>query len=239
MARKGKVKRELAAEKVIERPVRFRRYDYLFLIVCEDQKTEPSYFETFKARIPEETVYLRTVGVGRDPKGVVERAIEERDNLAAESKKEVDYIWAVFDKDDADKYVDRVARFEEAFEIASQEQIELAYSNEVFELWLLLYLIDIDGETPIPRNEIYEQLQYNIRAFPQYDTFTYNHHKYDSRTVEIILEIGDLETAIQRAEALFEKQKKLKPIDANPSTRVHVLVQNLLELIEYFSYSPD
>jgi hypothetical protein len=43
MARKGKLKSAPRDEQ--ERPIRIRRYQYLLLIVCEDQKTEKLYFE--------------------------------------------------------------------------------------------------------------------------------------------------------------------------------------------------
>ena len=96
MAKKGKVSKFQEQESE-ERPVRFRRYQYLFLIVCEDENTEPLYFKNFKAQIPNETIYLRPVGTGRDAKGVVEQALKERDKLAIEAKREVDVVWAVFD----------------------------------------------------------------------------------------------------------------------------------------------
>ena len=47
MAKKGNIKK-FATKETAERPVRFRRYKYLFLIVCEDEKTEPNYFEKYK-----------------------------------------------------------------------------------------------------------------------------------------------------------------------------------------------
>lgn len=237
MARKGNIKRLLTKE-TIERPPRLRRYKYLFLIVCEDEKTEPSYFETFKTQIPEETIFLETVGKGKDPKGVVEASIDERNNLSIRAKREVDEVWVVFDKDDADSNATRIKRFEDAFEIAEKEEIEVAYSNEVFELWLLLYLIDVDSKKPLLRNEIYQLLQDNIRKAPKYSKQVYDHGVYNPKIVEIILEIGDLESAIHRAEVLLQNQKGRKPIEANPSTRVHLLVNTLLELIKYFSFVP-
>lgn len=45
MARKGKLKDSPENEQ--RRPIRIKRYGYLFLIVCEDQKTEKVYFEGF------------------------------------------------------------------------------------------------------------------------------------------------------------------------------------------------
>jgi hypothetical protein len=235
MAKKGKLKKFQAVEKE-ERPIRFRRYQYLFLIVCEDENTEPTYFENFKIKIPEESIYLRPVGTGKDPKGVVEEAVKEKAKLSIEAKKEVDVVWAVFDKDDADFNQTRINRFNEAFEIAEKNKIEVAYSNEVFEVWLLLHLTDIDEKIAIPRKEIYQLLQEKIRLNDKYSTFEYEHG--NANILPIINEIGNQDLAIERAKLLLEKQHDKKPIEANPSTKIHILVQDLLTWIEYYSYKP-
>ena len=60
MAKKGKLN-EFQEKELEERPIRFKRYQYLFLIVCEDENTEPAYFEHFKNKIPEETIFLKPV----------------------------------------------------------------------------------------------------------------------------------------------------------------------------------
>lgn len=73
MARRGKLKKQKTKEETL-RPVRFRRYDHFFLIVCEDEKTEPYYFDTFAHEFPQETVFIRTIGTGKKPKGIVEQA---------------------------------------------------------------------------------------------------------------------------------------------------------------------
>jgi RloB-like protein len=236
MAKKGKVNKFQDRESD-ERPVRFRRYQYLFLIVCEDENTEPLYFTNFKEQIPEETIYLRPVGTGRDAKGVVEQAIKERDKLAIEARKEVDVVWAVFDKDDADENATKIQRFNDAFDIAENNKIKAAYSNEVFELWLLLHLIDVDSTVALPRKTIYDLLQMHIRQNEKYSTFQYKHGNGDILT--IIQEIGNQQEAIHRADILLHAHKGKKPIQANPSTKVHILVKELLEWIAYFSYKPD
>jgi hypothetical protein len=236
MAKKGKVKKFQDQESE-ERPVRFRRYQYLFLIVCEDENTEPLYFKNFKEQIPNETIYLRPVGTGRDAKGVVEEAIKEKHKLAIEAKKEVDVVWAVFDKDDADENATKIQRFTDAFDIAEKHNIKAAYSNEVFELWLLLHLTDVDSAVALPRKTIYELLQVHIQQNENYSTFQYKHGNGDLLT--IIQEIGNQQKAIDRAENLLHTHKGKKPIQANPSTKVHLLVKELLEWIAYFSYRPD
>jgi hypothetical protein len=76
------------------------------LIVCEDENTERVYFEQFHKLfndlLPSETVYIRAVGTGRNSLGVVN--IIERNLLATEAGKKVDEVWAVFHKDDLEKW---------------------------------------------------------------------------------------------------------------------------------------
>jgi hypothetical protein len=236
MARRGTLK-NAESQQQERRPVRWRRYPHLFLIVCEDGNTEPSYFETFQKDIPKETIFLRTVGTGRSSIGVVEQAILERQNLAEEANKLVDEVWVVYDKDDAEKVPANAIRFTEAFKLAHYEKMQTAYSNEVFELWLLLHLRDVNAANAIPRAVIYSDLEAAIRAFTTHQNFVYEHGKLD--VVHAILELGDEAKAIHRAERLMTAQKGKQPIDANPSTMVHELVKRLRELIAWYSYSPS
>jgi RloB-like protein len=237
MAIKGKVEKRKSQESD-ERPIRIRRYQYLFLIVCEDEKTEPLYFEKFRTQFPDKTLYLETVGTGKDPLGVVRRAISEKNNLATLVSREVDEVWVIFDKDDADENETKIGKFNDAFKEAKKAKLEIAYSNEVFELWLLLHLRDIEANRPLPRNEIYELLKLQIQKTPKYIHYVYEHKKPNPKTIDIVLEIGNLDLAIKRAVVLLEKQKGISPINANPSTKVHLLVQRLNELITYYNYKP-
>lgn len=87
------------------------------------------------------------------------------------------------------------------------------------------------------RKTIYDLLQVHIQQHENYSTFQYKHGNGDILT--IIQEIGNQQEAIWRAEALLDAHKGKKPIQANPSTKVHLLVKELLEWIVYFSYKPD
>ena len=236
MATRGTLNKTELREREI-RPIRWRKYPHLFLIVCEDGNTEPYYFLTFEKQIPEETIFLRAVGTGRSSKGVVEQAILEREKLAVESKKNVDEVWVVFDKDDADKMPVNTLRFAEAFKIAQEEKMKVGYSNEVFELWLLLHLSDVSSAKALPRADIYLSLENKIKSFASYDTFIYEHG--NKKVIDTVIKLGSETKAIERAEKLFSEQKGKQPIDANPSTTVHILVRRLRELIKWYSYSPD
>ena len=112
-----------------KRPQRLKKYQYVFLIVCEDQKTEPNYFSQFIELFPDKTLYLKPVGSGKDPLGVVENAVIEKKKLNEEGKREVDYVWVVFDRDDAHLQESTIRRFNEALSKAKINKFEVACSN--------------------------------------------------------------------------------------------------------------
>ena len=233
MAKRGIVGKKSTKDRD-KRPSRWRKYPHLFLIVCEDEKTEPYYFEQFIDLFPKETVFLRAIGTGRSSLGVVEQSNIEREKLVSESNKNVDEVWVVFDKDDAEKSPGNSQRFKQAFKRAEELDHSVAYSNEVFELWLLLHLIGVDMYRPIPRNEIYDLLNKSGKKF--FSEFEYEHGS--TEIIDLILKYGNEKKAIERATAILTKQEGIHPIDANPSTTVHILIKRLRDLIDYYSYTP-
>lgn len=235
MAKRGIVKK-IEAREIDKRPTRWRRYDHFFLIVCEDSNVEPFYFNTFKDKFPEETFFLKAVGTGRSTKGVVEQALKEKEALFIESNKNVDEVWAVFDKDDADQVAGTIANFNEAFEIASIYNVHIAYSNEVFELWLLLHYQNVTTAKHLPRQEIYQLLETQIKKHPAYNTYIYKHGS--TPVIDALIKTGNEQKAIERAENLLIAHNGALPISANPSTTVYILVRRLRELIEYYNFAP-
>lgn len=237
MAKRGKVAK-VQPRDVIERPARFRRYKYLMLIVCEDQNTECAYFDQFRglfnSLLPNDTVFVKAVGTGRNSLGVVLQAIAERDKLVKVSGKKVDDVWAVFDKDDLDKMPKTRKNFEQAFVKADEENIKIAYSNECFELWLLLHFINVSPTEAIPRSNLYEKLEKAVAKHnPQ---FVYHHG--DAAVLGEVAKHGNEKQAIERAKALnhFHEQNQHTPIDSNPRTLVFSLVEQLREWYDFYSY---
>lgn len=233
MARKGKLNNK-QTENDIERPANDRKYTYHILIACEDENTEPYYFGEYKKLFeeiwPKETLFLKPIGTGRNSLGVVQQAIEERSKL----KTTVDQTWAVFDKDDLDKSEGNINRFNKAFTLGKQNDVQIAYSNECFELWLLLHFEDINKETTIPRTEIYNRLENAIKKHKP--EFLYEHG--NNNIVDLTFEYGDKDAAIKRAEKLFNyhEQEKHQTIESNPNTLVYNLVRELDSWLEYYSY---
>ncbi len=232
MARKGRIAKSREKDEIsrLEQP---RKYELIFLVVCEDQKVEPTYFEKIQSTFPPDTLYLRAVGTGRNYIGVVQEAIAERNRLEEEARRTPDKVWAVFDKDDADKSEGNTKRFIDAFTLAEKENVEIAYSNEVFELWLLLHFEKVMPDRPLPRNEIYTRLENAIKSLKGYEDFIYDHG--DPAVLEHIFRSGNENEAISRAEYLLEVFKKKTPINANPSTKVCILVKMLRDYFEWFT----
>lgn len=246
MAKKGRIKNvvELVDEEV--RPVRSRRYVYFVLIVCEDQNTEPAYFKQFEdlfnGLYPEETVYVKRVGTGRNSLGVLNAAIAERSRIFEENNhRQIDETWVVFDKDDLDKSPGNRQNFEMAFTVANEQNINVAYSNECFELWLLLHFIDVNPNLPIAREEIYKMLEVAVNAsLPEgEDPFSYTHGA--ASVVEYAEKFGDETAAINRAVVLqaYHESNSHCPIESNPVTYVDKIVKSLRDWYRYYTYDND
>jgi flagellar basal body P-ring protein FlgI len=100
---------------------------------------------------------------------------------------------------------------------------------------LLLHITKVEKSKPLARSEIYEKLQSQIRkSAEKYNDYEYDHYKLNN-IVEIINEIGNEEQAIKKAIELFDYHKAKKPIEANPSTKVHILVKELRDWIKFYN----
>ena len=253
MARKGKLIEQ--TKEIDKRPLIIRHYKEFFLIVCEDESTEPAYFrkvfqEKFEELLPKDTIRIEPVGTGRNSLGVVEKAIEKRLSMTEIIPKTIDHVWAVFDKDDLDMNETTAKRFEEAFTVATANDINIAYSNECFELWLLLHFVNVSNTKPIPRKAtegvdksacLYGMLENAInkgRAADQQILYDHAHHSKPYISVDeliaIIIKSGDEAKAIERAQALDVSQQGKKSIEANPNTTVYKLVKELREWLEFY-----
>ena len=180
-----------------------------FLIVCEGEKTEPAYFDGF--RVPSVTIEI--VGLGKDPLTLVERAIDRR------SKDPYDQVWCVFDRDEVP-----AERFNQALLLAQRRQIKVAYSNQAFELWYLLHFhyCDVAQARHDYGNGLSRQLG---RVYQKNDPALYRE----------LLPRQDV--AIRHAERLLAEYNPANPAADDPSTTVHLLVQELNRFIQQKRFS--
>lgn len=187
----------------VERRKNTRSLRKRFLIVCEGERTEPNYFEAF--RVPKDV--CEVVGVGYNTIRLVREAITLRQNG------NYDQVWVVMDKDDFP-----VVTFNNALSLARGEGINVAYSNEAFELW---YLLHFDfHHTAISRSTYKERLTSRLGF------------KYEKKDPHIYEAIEDRQSvAIQHATRLLDEYGDAhKPAYDNPSTTVHLLVYALREV---------
>jgi hypothetical protein len=185
------------------RRTNFRPLRPKFLIVCEGAKTEPNYFQRFRVN---KRVDVR--GVGDNTLRLVERTcdIMQEDDYAQ--------VWCVFDRDSFP-----AEHFNAALHLAQQHDIHVAYSNEAFELWYLLHFHYHDTATSRQR---YGDMLTERLGFP-----------YKKNDPEMYEHLIDLQSdAIRNAQTLLKQYDPAhNPERDNPSTTVHLLVQELNKYI--------
>lgn len=194
--------RMVDAQKVLQR----------FLIVCEGAKTEPNYFEGFRAP----KLVVDTVGTGHNTLSLVDKAIRLKGEKEAEAKRRggspYDQIWCVFDRDSfgADDFNSAIRKAEAA-------GFHVAYTNQAFELW---YLLHFDDHRAALHRDQYHAALTNRLGYSYRKNSSTLYGELQSRQAE----------AIQRAESLLaEHSANHNPQLDNPCTTVHLLVKALRE----------
>ena len=121
-----------------------------FLIICEGQNTEPSYFDGFP--VPSKTVL--TLGGKNSKNSLVDYALKmQKEDEYAERE-----IWCVFDYDiKPDEAATQPNDFNSSIEKAESNGLKVAWSNDAFELWFALHYVHL--EVQLTRNEIYPILK--------------------------------------------------------------------------------
>lgn len=193
---------------VHRRSIDKRNLAYSFLIVCEGSKTEPEYFEAFPA--PREVMRVKVEGGGGSPSEIVEKA-QKRQQQARRDGLPFDQVWCVFDRDDIDEL-----QFRKAIADADKLGFKVAYTNQAFELWYLLHFHY--HNTGIDRSTYKQRLT---------NCLGYEYRKNDPGIYATLL--SRRKTAIQFAEKLLKVYEPTNPANDNPSTTVHLLVQELIE----------
>ena len=188
------------------RPSEFLNQRRRFLIVCEGKKSEPCYLENL-ARRWRISANVVLIGAAGDPFNVVKKAEEQG------STEDYDETWALFDRDDFD-----LARLRNAFQYASTHNIRIAFSNESFELWLLLHLRR--QEAAIGRKELIGKLK---KQLGEYD-------KGDPTILDQLYRA--LPDAYQRANILAKRaQISQHGFEDNPYTGMYKLISALGESV--------
>lgn len=197
MAKKSKMKK--APLKRFTRAINFRDTVQNFLIVCEGGKTEPNYFRLF--RVPK--IILNIEGTGYNTMSLVDETIQLKNDG------EYDQVWCVFDKNSfpADDFNNAITK-------AQRNDIHVAYSNEAFELWFLLHFNYYDAA--LSRALYFDKLSELLGC---------RYAKNSEDMYDQIMHLKDI--AIKNARKLLAKYNPHNPANDNPSTTVHLLVEEL------------
>jgi len=225
-----------------------------FIIFCEDEVSEPTYFKSFETDL----INIVTIKNQKSKIKNVFNAIKYcQKNDLMEFKdgkyflnKENNQVWCVFDRDietnDLEKDNENIS-FDKSIETAINQGFKLAWSNDAFELWILLHFQEIDL---LDYNYKIRQTYYNklseifknqinkneeLLKIINHESFSYKKDfkqlkKFKNIILPQILEKTNI--AIKNAEKLeqyFEKQD-IPNHQKSPLTLVHHLVIELLNL---------
>jgi hypothetical protein len=181
-----------------------------FLIVCEGEVTEPSYF--YALRHAERSLIDLVLQPAGSPKQVVERAVELKRHAEREARGRkdpflrYDMVWCVFD-------IDEHPRIQEAKQQAADNHISVAISNPCFELWVLLHFQDQTAYI-----DCVDVCRLCRRYLPSFEKrLAYN---------DLAPHLAD---ALRRAGHLERWHAERNTNGENPSTGVYQLVAKILE----------
>ncbi|TKG97064.1 RloB domain-containing protein [Puteibacter caeruleilacunae] len=191
-----------------------------FIIYCEGEVTEPTYFKSFP--INTETI-VEAIGLGRSKTALVRKALElltKEKRLKRQKNYDSDtQIWMVFDYDIRPN-VDDSNDYNQAIQLAQAHNINVAYSNDCFELWFLLHYQF--QNTNLTRFEYYNMLSNKLNCNYEKEGKSL---EYSKSLYHIFLPLQP--KALQLAHRLYEHQKHLPFNEQNPCTTVFKLVEEL------------
>lgn len=226
------------------RDVDFKR---TFIIFCEDGAIEPAYFELFKTS----RVHVSAIGNCKQHHAQVDFATEyfrkndliEINEIGNEILKIDDgaQVWCVFDRD-KNEGDGKDSAFNDSIINAQAKGIQTAWSNDDFELWVLLHFEEVDPNIAEykKREYYYSRLTEILRALvPQEPIFKNPQFNYYSvmKSKKRFLQITyqqmkeNLNLAIERAAKLEEYHSlTIKPTHLHcPCTMIHHLVNQLIQ----------
>jgi hypothetical protein len=128
-----------------------------FWLFCEGKNTEPLYFSALNDACRETLVEVKSIGAVGDPGRISEVAAKKLVDLGLHGKRRAalnsyetgDEVWAVFDRDEHE-------RFDEAIKRCGEAGVFVARSNPCFEIWLILHFTDF--HRPDDRHAVQKEL---------------------------------------------------------------------------------
>lgn len=225
-----------------------------FIIFCEDETSEPIYFKYFETEkikvnpIPKQDSKIKNVlkAICHCKEKQLFDRVDGEDVIGDENL----HVWCVFDRDMEDT-IDKISEgniaFDESIKMAQNKGFKVAWSNDAFELWVLLHFIEINPLDAVYKNRInyyialtdifkkIENPNMDLIKALSHAGFNYKQdmkHANNFRNIVRAEIVKHTNIAISRANLLEEHFNKqtLDDHEKTPCTLVHHLV---LELLEY------
>jgi hypothetical protein len=225
-----------------------------FIIFCEDEHHEPLYFKSFEQE--KEGIKINAISNLRSKKlnlnATIQFGLEKELIVFNEGSYHVmpgvtDQLWCVYDRDlESETWADIPMQnhidFDTAVITAEKAGLRVAWSNDVFEMWILLHFEQIPVGQILHRKYIYERLTVlfkhilprnkELDDITSLDTFNYKANmKRRERFINQVIPLlhPRTQTAITNAKILETEFATNVPYHLrNPCTMVHYLVQEIL-----------
>ncbi len=190
-----------------------------FLIYCEGKNTEPTYFKSFPVTTDTD---VKAIGLGRSRTALVQKVLELTENIEKDDELQ---IWIVFDRDiKYDNLSQGNQDFNEAIQLAYQNNLKCAYSNDCFELWFVLH--DEYMTSALHRMQLYDKLSVRLNCNYEKDGKS---NDFAKSLYAIFL--PNIEKAIRNAQKLHQSHGDTTYHEQNPCTTVYQLVTELNKVI--------
>mgnify|MGYP001851916865 CR=1 FL=1 len=160
---------------------------------------------------------LKPVNIAKElniSKSAVTQVLQKDKRYVKEKNKskKIDHVWVLFDKDDfSDENFDFAIKKLEKYS-NKETKYHVLWSNQCFELWLLLHFINL--EASISRKDYIEKLRLYLGNYSKTDKHIWG---------KILLKKGDIGFAIKNAKKIIDNTKL--PSNNNPGTKVYEIFE--------------
>lgn len=227
-----------------------------FIIFCEDEVSEPFYFKYFETP----KIKINTIEKQKNMFDNVINAICHCQDRGVMGIKDGElciladevHVWCVFDRDIEETDIKEKKgniSFNESIKTAESKGMKVAFSNDAFELWILLHFEEIDpsDDKYTRRETYYEKLTEIFKTHPNpnidlikalaHNSFNYKQDlKHKNNFINIVRKeiVGNTRIAIERAKNLveFHNIEGKQNHEKSPCTLVYLLVEDLIRLGE-------
>lgn len=199
-----------------------RKPKHTIFIACEGTNTEPLYFENIKEIEEDRDDYPFSITIYPDRECDVNPITDALGlvKVAIDAKSEYNEVWVVFDKDGYTKH-------KEAFELARNNEVNIAFSSISFETWILFHFERNQTQFLKSANIINDKFVNNNYIVDYNKTGEFNVYPYVSDLINKAYQNAAWIRKINVSENIF---------DNNPYTDVDLLVKRLTlnDLINYY-----